>query len=183
MTVKVTEAYVNYGPPLDYSAVAKRLLATVPGKYLVGLDSVVLCNLSGQPRKLRTGTLPRRGRRVRREDVAGLYHAEWRGQKAWIQVFVDQIGMPPRPFCWIRPLRELVFGHFLYHELGHHAHTIRPECREKEDVADNWGARFSVNHFRQSYPVLCLVLRAAAIVRRAVRRLKKSGAASATPTA
>ena len=42
MTVKVTESYVNYSPPLDYSVVAKRLLASVPEKYLIGLDSVVL---------------------------------------------------------------------------------------------------------------------------------------------
>lgn len=183
MSVKVTESYVNYSPPLDYSAIATRLLASVPEKYLIGLDSVVLCNLSGQPRKLRTGTLPRRGRRIKREHVAGLYHREWRGQKAWIQIFVDKIKMPPRSFCWIRPLRELVFGEVLYHELGHHAHTIRPEYREKEDVADDWGVRFSVNHLRQSYWLLYGVLRVAGILRRAVLRLNSSNSASTTPTA
>jgi len=183
MPVKVTESYVNYSPQLDYSAIAKRLLATVPEKYLIGLDSVVLCNLSGQPRKVRTGTLPRRGRRIKREHVAGLYHHEWRGQKAWIQVFVDQIKMPPRSFRWIRPLRELVFGEVLYHELGHHAHTIHPEYREKEDVADSWGVRLSVNHLRQSYWLLYRVLRVAGILRKAVLRLNHSNSASAKPTA
>lgn len=182
MSVKVIESYVNYSPPLDYSAIAKRLLATVPDKYSIGLASVVLSNLSGQPRRLRTGTLPRRGRRIKRERVAGLYHPEWRGQKAWIQVFVDQIKMPPRPFRWIRPLRELLFGDVLYHELGHHAHTIRPEYREKEDVAENWRVRFSVNHLRQSYWLLYWVLRVAASLRKAILRLNNRNPPPATLT-
>jgi len=183
MSVKVTESYVNYSPPLDYSAIAKRLLATVPEKYLSGLDSVVLCNLSGQPRRLRTGTLPRLGRRIKREQVAGLYHGAWRGQNAWIQVFVDQINMPPRAFRWIRPLSDLFFGEVLYHELGHHAHTIRREYRETEDVAENWRVRFSVNHLRQSYWLLYGVLRLAANLRRAILRLSNRNSTSATPTA
>jgi len=182
VSVKITESYVNYSPPLDYSAITKRLLASMPEKYLVGLDSVVLCDLSGQPRKLRSGTLPRRGRRIKRKHVAGLYYREQRGQKAWIQVFVDQIEMPTRFFRWIRPLRELVFGVVLYHELGHHAHTIRPEHRDKEDVADNWGHRFFDNHLRQSYWFLYCVLRVVRLLRRAILRLNKSSASS-TPTA
>jgi hypothetical protein len=91
--------------------------------------------------------------------------------------------MPPRSFRWIRPLRELVFGEVLYHELGHHAHTIRPEYREKEDVADSWGVRLSVNHLRQSYWLLYRVLRVAGILRKAVLRLNHSNSASAKPTA
>jgi hypothetical protein len=174
MPVKVTESYVDYSPPLDYKAIATRLLATVPEKYLVGLDSVVLCNFSGQPRRLRTGTLPRRGRRIRRQHVAGLYHPEWRGQKAWIQVFVDQIKMPPRSLRWIGLLCDVVLGHVLYHELGHHVHTIRPEYREKEDVADNWAVRFSRNHVRKTYWFLYPLLRGIALLRKATLKLANS---------
>lgn len=181
MPVKVTETYVNYRPPLDYSAVTKRLLATVPEKYLVGLDSVVLCNLSGQSRKSRTGTLRLRGGRIKRADVAGLYHHEWKGQKAWIQVFVDQIKMP-RTFRWIPPLRDLALGVVLYHELGHHAHTIRPEYRDKEDVADNWGHRFFDNHLRQAYCCFYRVLRVARALRVVIIRLNKSKPPSARPS-
>lgn len=163
MTVKITESYINYVPPVDCCAAVKRLLATVPEKYLVGLDSVVLCNLSGQSRKIRTGTLPRRGRRIRREEVAGLYHQEWQGEKAWIQVFVDQIEMPPRSLRWIRSLPDLMLGQVLYHELGHHIHTLRPEYLEREDVADRWAARFSRNHLRRRYwylyPILWIAAR------------------------
>lgn len=183
VSLKIIESYVKYSPLLDYSKITKRLLATVPEKYFIGLDSVVLCNLSGQPRRLRTGTLPRRGRRIRRENVAGLYHGESRGQKAWIQVFVDQITMPPRPFLWIRPLREAFFGLVLYHELGHHAHTIRPEYREKEDVADSWGHRFLDNHLRQSYWFFYRVLRVVRFLRKVILRLNNSNAASASSRA
>lgn len=174
MPVKVTESYVDYSPPLDYAAIATRLLATVPEKYLLGLDSVVLCNMSGQPRRLRTGTLPRRGRRIRREHVAGLYHRKWRGQKAWIQVFVDQIEMPPRYLRWIGLLCDVIFGRVLYHELGHHVHTIRPEYQEKEDVADNWAVRFSVNYVRKTYWFLYPLLRGIAPLRQATLKLAKS---------
>ena len=36
-------------------------------------------------------------------------------------------------------LRDIGFGHVLFHEIGHHIHnTVRPEYDEKEDVADKW---------------------------------------------
>ena len=179
MAVKGTESYVNYSPPLDYAAIATRLLATVPEKYLVGLDSVVLCNLSGQPRRVRIGTLPRRDHRIRREHVAGLYHPAWRGQHAWIQVFVDQIKLPPRSLRWIGLLCDLLLGHVLYHELGHHVHTIRPEYREKENVADNWEARFGRNHMRKTYWLLYPLLRGIVLLRYAALKLANSSRAAA----
>jgi hypothetical protein len=179
VTVKITESYINYVPPVDCCAAVRRLLATVPEKYLVGLDSVVLCNLSGQSRKVRTGTLPRRGRRIRREDVAGLYHQEWHGEKAWIQVFVDKVEIPPRSLRWIRPLQDLMFGGVLYHELGHHIHTLRPEYREKEDVADNWATRFSINHVRRRYWYLYPALWIAAKVGKVFGLFKKKQTSAA----
>ena len=39
MPVKITESYVDYSPPLDYAAIAARLLAALPVKYFVGLDT------------------------------------------------------------------------------------------------------------------------------------------------
>lgn len=43
---------------------------------------------------------------------------------------------------WIPLLREISIGEVLYHELGHHIHACaRPEHREKEDVADDWGRK------------------------------------------
>lgn len=170
--VKIVEAYVNYRPALNYARVVERLLVTVPEKYLTGLDSIVLCNLSGVPRREKSGTLPRKKRRIKRADVAGLYHPRWRGQKPWIQLFVDQIDVMPHSLRWIRPLSDLVFGSVLYHELGHHAHTLRPEFQEKEDVADSWAGRFTANHIKKAYWYLYPALRLVAVVRRWIRGKK-----------
>jgi len=49
-------------------------------------------------------------------------------------------------------LRDLVFGHVLFHEVGHHIHrTIRPEHTEREDVADTWAGKLSANFIRKRY--------------------------------
>ncbi len=167
--VKVVEAYVDYAPALNYRGMVERLLATVPEKYLNGLDSVVLCNMSGLPQRAKRGTIPRRKRRVKRAHAAGLYHPAWRGQKPWIQLFVDQIPLPARPLRWIHPLCDLLLGSVFYHELGHHAHTLRPEFQEKEDVADSWAGRFAVNHIRKAYWYLYPPLRLVGLISRWVR--------------
>src|ERR1700730_5747013 len=55
-------------------------------------------------------------------------------------------------FLWLPFLRELVFGHVLFHELGPHVHyTIRPEHKEREDVADKWARKLHVNFIRKKY--------------------------------
>jgi hypothetical protein len=149
--VKIVESYVDYKPTLNYRNMVERLLATVPEKYLIGLDSVVLCNFSGLPQREKVGKIRRKKNRFRRDNVAGLYKQAWRGQPAWIQLFVDKIDMPPRPLRWIRPLSDLAFGSVLYHELGHHAHRLRPEFHDKEDVAESWSTRFAVNHVKKVY--------------------------------
>jgi type 1 glutamine amidotransferase len=56
---------------------------------------------------------------------------------------------------WALPIpfvREIAFGHVLFHELGHHIHnTIRPEYSEKEDVPDTWAGRLNANFVRETY--------------------------------
>jgi len=53
---------------------------------------------------------------------------------------------------WLPLLRNIGFGFVLFHELGHHIHyTIRPEYAEKEDVADNWAGKLTVNLIRKKY--------------------------------
>ena len=64
LTVAVREAYRGYRPPFDFKATVEKLLATVPGKYLIGLDCVVLINQSGLPRRDRVGKIRSRNRKV-----------------------------------------------------------------------------------------------------------------------
>jgi hypothetical protein len=45
------------------------------------------------------------------------------------------------------------FGKVLYHEIGHHIHTVvRPEhSREREDIADEWQERLWKYYARKRY--------------------------------
>jgi hypothetical protein len=89
----------------------------------------------------------------------------------YIELRVDKIvasfGAPSRfPF-----LRDVVFGHVLFHELGHHIHrTIRPEHTEKEDVADKWAGKLNAHFIRTKYwyamPVIVPVMKVYKFMRR-----------------
>jgi len=138
--VTITEAYRDYTSSIDVTAVIRKLLESVRPNYLRGLDCIVLTNLSGQPRKRRLGKVTSRGRRIPKARVAGFYHQEWQGKPPWIELYVDQILNRGRNLpLWIPLFRDQLFADALFHEIGHHIHfAIRPEYREKEDVADYW---------------------------------------------
>ncbi len=90
---------------------------------------------------------------MQKSRTLGLYHQKWRGQRPWIELYVDQIlRSQPKWAVWIPLARDVAIGNTLYHELGHHVHLfIRPEYREKEDVADDWRKRFMKHFLRRQY--------------------------------
>jgi hypothetical protein len=153
--IRINEAYRNYTPPINASAVVHKLLSSVPGKYLRGLSCVVLTNQSALSRRDRKGKVWSRKRKFDKSRILGRYHgATNRGNSSpWIELRVDKIidglgGAPRR----LPIVRELIFGHVLFHELGHHIHrTIRPERTEKEDVADTWAGKLNANFIRKEY--------------------------------
>jgi len=151
--VPINEAYRNYKPRVNVSNTVRKLLDRVPPEYTRGLHCVVLTNLSGQPRRSRLGKATPRGRRISASRIAGLYHQEWKGQPPWIELYVDQILGHWKPLpMWIPVLRDFAVARTLYHELGHHVHLfIRPEYREKEDVADAWRDKFMRMVLRRKY--------------------------------
>jgi hypothetical protein len=167
--MNIVESYVDFVPTLNYRRLVERLLLTVPEKYLTGLGPIVLSNHTGIPRREKRGTIRWKNRRMNRTDIAGRYHPAIRGQKAWIQLFVDHIDMPPCFLRWISPLSELALGSVFYHELGHHAHTLRPEFHDKENVADSWCGRFIINHIKKAYWYLYPVLKLFTIIMRLIR--------------
>jgi hypothetical protein len=151
-TIEVKEAYRNYIPPLDALAIVQELLRTVPDKYLTGLDCVVLTNeiLS---RRDRVGKVWSRKRKFDKSSVLGRYHGRSRNSSPYIELRVDRIifGLNRLP-SRIPMLRDIVFGHVLFHEIGHHIHrTVRPEYDEKEDVADKWAGKLNRNFVRKKY--------------------------------
>ena len=79
----------------------------------------MLTNYAALPRKERTGTLKARKRKVEKSKVRGLYHGEWHGNTAWIELRVDQtIGTAPKAFLWIPLIHEPYLGEVLYMSLG-----------------------------------------------------------------
>ena len=151
--IRIVESYQGYQPPFDVAKVVRRLLQTVLQKYLRGLDCVVLMNEASLPRKERVGKVRSRKRKLDQSRIAGRYHPQWHGSRPWIEIRVDKtLAHYPRAILWFPPGRALCLGGVLYHELGHHVHYfIRPEYKEKEDVADDWGRRFMTDFLRKRY--------------------------------
>ncbi len=81
---------------------------------------------------------------------------------------MDQIVRPlPRWALWFPILKRFALAQTLYHELGHHIHyTIRPEYKEKEDVADEWGKKLGGVFFRRKYWYLIPIARTIKLFRR-----------------
>jgi hypothetical protein len=165
--VRINETYSGYKPPMNVVKVVRRLLAGVPSQYIRGLDCVVLTNLSGQPRKKRLGKIASRGGRIARSRIAGLYHGKWKGRPPWIELYVDQIlNKWPRWMLWAPFARDVAIAPVFYHELGHHVHLfIRPEYREKEDVADDWQRKFMKIFLRKEYWYLKPLFRLTRMIR------------------
>jgi hypothetical protein len=152
--VKIQEAYREYQPPFDFKGTVERLLATVPEKYLSGLDCVILLNQSGLSRRDRVGKIRSRKRKVDKLRVLGRYHPRWHNSPPYIELRVDRIilGLETASFPKVELLREIGIGHVLFHEIGHHIHaTVRREHLEKEDVADRWAGKLNRNFIRKRY--------------------------------
>lgn len=158
--VNVVESYRDFVPRCNAHTTVRELLASVPEEHLGGLRTIVLTNAAALTGKRRRSWSWSRSRKARHTDVAGLYHQEWRGEPAWIELFVDKIveGVP----TWALGLalvRSALFGAALYHELGHHIHARqRPEYREREDVADDWQKRLGQVHIRRRHPIARVAL-------------------------
>jgi hypothetical protein len=139
-SIVIREFYNNFSPPKYARGPVARLLSTVPAKYTIGLDSIVLTNQSGTPRRQRLGKVTSRGRRQPQGRVLGRYHCARPDSPAWIELYVDKICAEIAIHPWVPMGRTACYAQVLFHEIGHHVDaTIRPEFREKEDVADDWG--------------------------------------------
>ena len=150
--VVIREFYNDFVPPRYVWKLVANLLSSVPAQYLRGLDCIVLTNQSGAPRRERLDKVTSRKRRVPQSRVFGRYHRECNGKLAWIELFVDNLSRGISLHPLVPFLRTAVFGHVLFHEIGHHIDaTIKPEFREKEDVADSWSKKLGKIYFRKRY--------------------------------
>jgi hypothetical protein len=150
----VIASFRDYQPPFDPAPIVRRMLESVPEKYLLGLGKVVLTNASGLPRKRRRSTTKSRRRKVRVIETRGLHHPAFDGGRAWIEMFVDNTLRGWENGWWLRiPLvHEGKIGDVLFHEIGHHIHfSSRPEYREREDVADVWKVRLQNQYTKKRF--------------------------------
>ena len=137
--LKIVESYKDGPPVIDARHAVMRVLRRVPAEYLVGLDRIILSNANELNRARRRKKTKHRGKTRRSSEAIGTYHQAWQGQKASIELFVDNIVAQCPRAMKISPLRDLVFADVLFHEIGHHIHLTRTkEFREREDVADDW---------------------------------------------
>lgn len=151
---EVIVSFSGYKPPFNPEPMVKRMLDSVPRKYLVGLKCVVLTNTSGLSRRRRKASFNSRKRKYKLDQVRGLYHPAYRRNPAWIEIFVDKSLRSCERGWWriIPYLGDQLLSEVLFHEIGHHIHyTVRPEYREKEDVADIWKVRLFVEYDKQRF--------------------------------
>ncbi|MFY9746949.1 MAG: hypothetical protein WA891_09190 [Acidobacteriaceae bacterium] len=153
-TPEVIASFSGYEPPFDPAPIVRRMLDSVPKNYLAGLGAVVLSNAGGLSGKRRTAKVKSRKRRAGLAAARGLYHSASHGSRAWIEIFVDNTLRGWETGWWLRIpyVREGRLADVFFHELGHHIHyAVRPEHREKEDVADVWKVRLQRNYNRQRF--------------------------------
>ncbi|MCP4109664.1 MAG: hypothetical protein GY749_29775 [Desulfobacteraceae bacterium] len=93
--IKTEEVYKDYSPPFDVCNIVDRLIKGIPQEYLNGLDSVIITNASGLNRQARRKRKKQSGKMIQTIKSLGRYHGPWRGQPAYIELFVDNI-FPPK---------------------------------------------------------------------------------------
>lgn len=169
-SIPIIEAYNDYRPPSYVTGAVEKLLRTVPQKYLVGLESVVLTNRSSQPRRERRRRFSHGRRNIPLDKVLAFYSPASRRKRPYIEIYVDKVLARPKWYSALPLFREIVIGAVLFHELGHHIHyTLRPEHRNEEPVANRWSEDLLGNFIRKRYWYLLPLLVLAARIAKAIK--------------
>jgi len=89
---------------------------------------------------------------------------------------VDNVLKAEPSFCYRLPLlRYDTVASILYHEIGHHIHTVhRPVYEGKENVADDWSRKLSRRFLRRRYWYLMVFFYPAHLLLKLNKRIKKS---------
>ena len=149
----------------------------VPPQDLAYLQSIVLT---------KTAALSRERKRKRSSSgasipfVGGLYTQTWKGQPAYIEIFVDNILNSGSWYDLRVPImRKRMFAKVLYHEIGHHVQVIsNSKLVQKEAFADKYaaclGKCFSQQRYRYLRPFLLPLINAILWFIRKIGLVKKS---------
>jgi hypothetical protein len=149
----IVESYRDFEPPRGFKKKVEILLQYVPPKFLAGLEAIILTNGAALNRNGRRQKTWSRNHKVQISKCLGLYRGKTRSTSAAVWLYVDNIkkaGMGPLDSVPV--FRYFAVGNVLYHEIGHHIHTVhRPKNKEKEDVADDWGRGLFKNFLRKRF--------------------------------
>jgi hypothetical protein len=174
----IVESYREYSPPVKFRHDIETLLRHVPPKYLVGLKTIVLTNRAGLTRDKRKQKVWSRNRMVRLADAFGSYSSASKSSPATVWLYVDNIAKSQDKWWeWFGLPRYLTSGQVLYHEIGHHIHSVHKPIHEgPENVAEGWSNKLMGNflrkHYRYSFPLLHILVRWVLPVLKRVRRPK-----------
>ena len=173
--VTIREAYKAYSPPIDAGKVVDKLLSGIPKKRLAGIKTVVLTDSANMTAGELRARARARGRTFRVRDCRGRYHPKWKGELAWIQIFVDNcLSDWPRFSLRIPFIREMLISEPLFHEVGHHIHANQePEYRDGELVADNWESRLHGYYYRRKHWYLIPIAIPFWVVKRISKKMRK----------
>jgi hypothetical protein len=146
----------------------ERLLHGIPKQYTIGLSRVILrdsANLTRHEKMKRKLAGPEK-------VLLGCYHKQWRGEGAFIELFVDKImDQSTSPLLRFSFWLDLLISDVLYHELGHHIHrTLRPERKNPESTANHWRRTLRHLYFRRRYRLIIPVIRVAAYAGKVIRK-------------
>ena len=144
------ESYRGYKPPCNVAKTIELLLRYVPPSDLRGFGGIVLTNASGLSRSQRHR---RTAAGSHFSDVNGLYHQGSEGQKAYVEIFVDNIFKGwPVPIARLPFVRAIILSEVLYHELGHHVQSIsKIRSSNREHFAESWELKAARRFMREHY--------------------------------
>jgi hypothetical protein len=149
----IVESYRDFEPPEDFRATVELLVKYVPAKYLVGLKTIVLTNRSALSRDRRRKKVWTRNRKVRVSESMGSYSRSGKSAPATVWLYVDNM-LDIDSTWWSRGPRIRCFGvsEVLYHEIGHHIHSVHKPVHEgRENVAEDWRRRLQDDFFREHF--------------------------------
>lgn len=148
----------------------RRLLSSVPAKYLAGLHKVVILNASDLPvREIRKLADEKKGR------VLARYYRRTTHSRAWIELFADRI-QDPRIAPWRRlpVIRDLFLASVIFHEVGHHVRLeVEPRHGSSEEQAEYWRGVLVGKAFERRFSLLRAVLKPMVLLLRRGRRVRK----------
>jgi len=164
MPIEIKECY-SVKPFFNPKASVARLLKGIPEKYISGLATVIIRDSDSLNHERRRAKVFRLGKKVLIRESMGLYHEKYKGEPAWIEIFIDNVlpSYKDRPafklLIKFSFMQDVVISKALYHEIGHHINkAIIPEYGERERIADRWEGKLTGYYIMHKYPYLAIPL-------------------------